>query len=257
MNGCAVPPPMDGVAASHRLPAAGIVALTGAGLSTASGIPDFRSPGGVWDRFDPMEFSIERFQADPGAFWDRRARLIAAMDYLEARPNRAHRALAEAARSGRLSSIITQNVDGLHAKAGTPGRRLIELHGNGHRTVCTDCGGEQDVHETLAARQEGQAPRCPCGGLRKPGVVLFGEPVTRMPEAIQEVQRARHLLVAGTSLQVHPAAGLVAVALALEIPVTICNRDPTPFDAAAHVLRGPVEDTVPGLLEDPAGADEG
>lgn len=225
-----------------------IVVFTGAGLSTDSGIPDFRSPGGVWERFDPMEFTIERFHADPDAFWERRARLIAAMDYLDAAPNAAHNAIAEAARDGRVAHVVTQNIDGLHAKAGTPADRLIELHGNGARVICTRCRRRALTVEVLMARNG--APRCTCGGVQKPDVVLFGEAVTAMPHAASVVADAATLLVVGTSLRVYPAAGLVDVARAHGADLVICNRDATPYDAhAVRVLRGPIVDEVPRILD--------
>ncbi len=230
-----------------------VVAFTGAGLSTASGVPDFRSPGGVWERFDASEFTIDRFHADPARFWDRRARLIAAMDYLDAAPNAAHVALAEAVLRGDVAAVVTQNVDGLHAKAGTPAERLVEVHGSGHRCVCLTCLRREDARSVLARRVDGEAPPCvataSCGGLMKPDVVLFGEPVAAMPEALSWVREAGTLLVAGTSLRVFPAAGLVDVALDAGAELVLVNREPTPCDGAAtRVLRGAVEDEIPRLL---------
>ncbi len=230
---------------AHRAPVH--VVLTGAGLSTDAGIPDFRSPGGVWERFDPMEFHIDRFHADPARFWQRRAKLIAAMDYLDVQPTEAHILLADAARDGWR--IITQNVDGLHAAAGTPAARLLEIHGNGRNTVCIDCGAKEPVEDTLARHVEGIAPRCDCSGLLKPDVVLFGEPVHGMVPAMEWVQDASHLLVIGTSLQVHPAAGLVGLAAADDTPITIVNRDPTPYDSLATVVQGDIQDNLPDVVE--------
>ncbi len=225
-----------------------VVVLTGAGVSTESGIPDFRSKGGVWDQFDPMEFTIERFHADPDAFWARRARLIAAMDYLKAKPNEAHHVLARAVADGRVKCLITQNVDGLHAKAGTPGDRLIEVHGNGRKTVCMDCGRRLPVEEALARQRDARAPRCDCSGVLKPDVVLFGEPVERIMEAMAVVADCRTLVVAGTSLSVWPVAGLAAQALDQGAALVVCNRDPTPFDASATVKRGPVSQSLAELF---------
>lgn len=229
-----------------------VVALTGAGVSTASGIPDFRSKGGLWDTFDPMEFTIQRFHADPARFWARRGAYITAARHLDARPNRAHLALARAATDGRVACIVTQNVDGLHQAAGTPPDRLIEVHGNGRTAVCLQCGRQEPIQDVLAtvAARPGAAPTCmACAGLLKPGVVLFGEAVTRMPEAAAAVRGAATLLVAGTSLQVYPAAGLVDQALAQGARLVLLNREPTPYDARAHaVRRGPVEDELAALL---------
>jgi NAD-dependent deacetylase len=227
-----------------------VVVLTGAGVSTASGIPDFRGKGGLWDTFDPMEFTIQRFHADPAAFWSRRAAYITAARHLDARPNRGHLALAKAARDGRVEAIVTQNVDGLHAKAGTPADRLLEVHGNGSRAACLRCGAKEPIGAVLEGLRPGVAPTCAaCGGLLKPDVVLFGEAVTAMPEAAALAGRARTLVVAGTSLQVYPAAGLVDLALAAGAAVLLLNREATPYDAhAAEVRRGPVEDELARLF---------
>jgi NAD-dependent deacetylase len=225
-----------------------VVVLTGAGVSTASGIPDFRSKGGLWDTFDPMEFTIQRFHADPAGFWSRRVAYITAAKHLDATPNRGHLALAKAAQDGRIEAIVTQNVDGLHGKAGTPPGRLLEVHGNGSLAVCLRCGAKEPIAGVLADVQAApkRAPTCAaCGGLLKPDVVLFGEAVTAMPEAAALVARARTLVVAGTSLQVHPAAGLVDLALARGARVVLLNREPTAYDgSASEVLRGPVEDEL-------------
>ncbi len=232
--------------------AAPIVVLTGAGVSTDSGIPDFRSRGGVWDKFDPAEFTIDRFHADPDTFWARRARLIAAMDYLNAEPNEAHNVLARAVADGRIALLITQNVDGLHAKAGTPADRLVEVHGNGRWSMCTGCGRRYPVEEALARQQDGRAPRCDCHGILKPGVVLFGEPVEHIGTAMRAVADCATLVVAGTSLTVWPVAGLAAQALDQGAALVICNRDPTPFDDAATIHRGPVSQSLARLFPSPA-----
>ena len=228
------------------------VVLTGAGVSTASGIPDFRSKGGLWDTFDPMEFTIQRFHADPAMFWSRRVAYITAARHLDAEPNAGHVALARAVRDGRVEAIVTQNVDGLHGKAGTPPERLLEIHGNGSRAACLRCGGKEPIAAVLADVQArpGAAPTCAaCGGLLKPDVVLFGEAVAAMPEAAALVGRARTLVVAGTSLQVHPAAGLVDLALARGARVVLLNREPTAYDRlASEVRRGPVEDELVRLF---------
>lgn len=217
--------------------------LTGAGVSTASGIPDFRSKGGLWDTFDPMEFTIQRFRQDPARFWERRAAYITAARHLDAQPNAGHLALARAARDGRVEAIVTQNVDGLHLKAGTPPERLVEIHGNGSRARCLSCAATESIAQVLADLSPGVAPTCmACAGLLKPDVVLFGEAVPRMAAAELLVDRARTLVVAGTSLQVYPAAGLVDLALSNGARVLLLNRDPTAYDhLASEVHRGPVE----------------
>lgn len=230
-----------------------VVVLTGAGVSTASGIPDFRSQGGLWDTFDPMEFTIQRFHADPAAFWSRRAAYITAARHLDAKPNAGHLALAGACRDGRVEHLVTQNVDGLHLKAGTPPDRLVELHGNGSRAVCLQCGATEPIGRVLADLRPAAAPTClACAGLLKPDVVLFGESADRMPEAAKRVAAARTLVVAGTSLQVYPAAGLVDLALANGAQVVLLNREATAYDRlAAVVRRGPVEDELAALFPRP------
>ncbi len=222
--------------------------FTGAGISTESGIPDFRSPGGVWEQFDPLEFHISRFLSEPTGFWEKRMRLIAAMDYLAAEPNEAHHVIAEATRAGRVHSVVTQNVDGLHGKAGTPPDRLIEIHGNGANCICMSCRRRTATEEVVEAYQ-GQAPRCACGGILKPDVVLFGEPVNAVGRAIQAVEAAERLIVVGTSLQVYPAAGLVDVAISHGAQVHIVNRESTPYDRVATALyRGPLGPELRALL---------
>ncbi len=223
-----------------------VVVLSGAGVCTASGIPDFRSPGGVWEQFDPLEFTIDRFYDDPDRFWDRRVRLIAAMDYLDAEPNEAHHILARAAREGLVATIITQNVDGLHSKAQTPPEKLIEVHGNGGKCICTACGQREPTLRVLERYETGFAPMCVhCGELLKPDVVLFGEPVYELESAQVAVQSCQTLIVVGTSLQVYPVAGLADLALRGGADLVVCNRDSTPYDPfAKQVLRG---DAVTGL----------
>lgn len=229
-----------------------VVVLTGAGVSTASGIPDFRSKGGLWDTFDPMEFTIDRFHADPARFWSRRVAYITAARHLDAKPNQGHLALARAARDGRVAAIVTQNVDGLHQAAGTPPERLIEVHGNGRTAVCLGCGRHEPIQAVLAGVQArpGDAPTClACAGLLKPGVVLFGEAVPRMAEAAAAVRGAATLVAAGTSLQVYPAAGLADQVLAQGGRLVVLNREPTAYDGqATSVLRGPVEHELARLF---------
>ncbi|MEM4781969.1 MAG: Sir2 family NAD-dependent protein deacetylase [Halalkalicoccus sp.] len=223
------------------------VALTGAGLSTASGIPDFRGSEGIWNaEFDPADFRIERFLSDPAGFWEDRLALHEAMFPGEIEPNDAHRALAAMESRGALDAVITQNTDGLHGEAGS--EELFELHGNAHRVVCTDCGRKSAAEPVRERVRGGECPpRCDCGGLFKPDVVLFGE---ALPEAIlAESQRlAREsdvFLACGSSLTVEPAASLPRATRGL---LAICNFDPTPHDErAAVVLREDVTDVLPAL----------
>jgi NAD-dependent deacetylase len=207
------------------------VVLTGAGVSTESGIPDFRSAGGIWAQYDPYEVaSIEAFHRDPERVWEFYARRLHVLG--DAAPNPAHVALAELESRGLVQAVITQNVDGLHAAAGS--RDVIEVHGSIASAVCLACGRrEEHVRELLPV------PRCGgCGAVLKPGVVMFGEllPVEAIDRATALAQRAELLLVVGTSLEVWPVAGLPEEALLHGGKLAIVNRDPTPYDARAELV---------------------
>ncbi len=182
------------------------VALTGAGVSTASGIPDFRGEDGIWNaEFDPGDFRIERFLSDPAGFWEDRVKLHEAMFGTEIEPNAAHDALAELESRDWLDAVITQNTDGLHGAAGS--KELFELHGNSHRVVCMDCGRKRDAKAVRERVRAGESPpRCDCGGLLKPDVVLFGEslPGAIMAEAQRRARESDVFLAIGSSLTVDP-----------------------------------------------------
>ena len=218
------------------------VALTGAGISTESGIPDFRSPTGIWAEYDPLEVaSIDAFRRDPAKVWEFYGRRLDVLAGAE--PNAGHLALAELERRGLLRAVITQNVDGLHAAAGT--RELVEVHGTVAQARCLSC-------DTVTPRDEVRAllpvPHCPrCGAVLKPDVVMFGEllPVAALERALQLVSEARLLIVVGSSLEVWPVAGLPDEAIAHGAKVVIVNRDPTPYDGVAHlVLRSSAGETL-------------
>ena len=183
------------------------VALTGAGISAESGIPTFRSKGGLWEKYDPIVYaSIEVFREDPSKYWTIRGDFIRNYDNYE--PNAAHHALAELEQIGIVRHVITQNIDGLHKKAGS--RNVSEIHGSLRETHCLSCGKEY-----LAPNiPEGIPPYCDCGGILKPNTVLFGEqlPADALETAYQESQSCRTMLVIGTSAVVQPAASLPAVA---------------------------------------------
>jgi NAD-dependent deacetylase len=207
------------------------VVLTGAGVSTESGIPDFRSAGGIWAQYDPYEVaSIEAFQRDAERVWEFYARRLDVLG--DAAPNPAHVALAELEARGLVQAVITQNVDGLHAAAGS--RDVIEVHGSIGSAVCLACGRrEEHVRELLPL------PRCAdCGAVLKPGVVMFGEllPVEAIDRATALAQNAELLLVVGTSLEVWPVAGLPDETLLHGGKLAIVNRDPTPYDARAELV---------------------
>lgn len=214
------------------------VVLTGAGHSTASGIPDFRSPDtGLWQQVDPMEVaSIYGFQRNPQAFYDWIRPLAKQM--MEAQPNPAHYALAELEQMGVLKAVITQNIDELHHRAGS--KRVLELHGTVRTATCTACRQRLETHEMWpAVVASAQMPHCPhCGGLLKPDVVLFGEllPVHILEEAQRESEQCDVMLVAGSSLEVYPAADLPLRALQAGAQVILVNYEPTYMDARATVV---------------------
>lgn len=211
------------------------VVLTGAGISTESGIPDFRSPGvGLWERIDPMEaMSVAAFWRDPARFY-RMASETWLPPLLQARPNVAHRVLAELEARGVVRAVITQNIDGLHQKAGS--RRVLEVHGHVRSARCTRCGRLYEMPELLQRiHQTAEAAWCACGGAIKPLVVLFGDPMPpAFEEALAEAARADLMVVVGSSLTVDPANALPALARR----VIINNLEPTWVDGRA-ALRLP------------------
>jgi NAD-dependent deacetylase len=219
------------------------VALTGAGVSTESGIPDFRSAGGIWAEFDPYEVgSIDAFRRDPARVWEFYALRLGVL--ADARPNDAHRALARLEAAGLLDAVITQNVDRLHAAAGS--RDVIEVHGSIDRAECLACGTQvSDLRGLLPL------PRCPrCGTVLKPGVVMFGEllPEAAMDRATRLARGAALLLVIGSSLEVWPVAGLPEETLAHGGKLAIVNRDSTRYDArAALVVQASAGDVLKPL----------
>jgi NAD-dependent deacetylase len=213
------------------------VVLTGAGISTESGIPDFRSATGIWAQYDPTEYAtIEAFRRDPEKVWDFYALRLEVL--AKAEPNAGHLALAELERRGLVQAVITQNIDGLHQRAGS--ENVIEVHGSIRTASCLECG------ETAAL--DHAAPRCPtCGALMKPGVVMFGEllPVDAMARAEGLVRETGLLVVVGSSLEVWPVAGLPEQAIAAGATLAILNRDATPFDGLASlVVREPAGETL-------------
>jgi NAD-dependent deacetylase len=231
--------------------ASSVVALTGAGISVPSGIPDFRSPGtGLWANVDPMEVAhISVWRSDPAGFWAFYGQRFATLE--GKRPNAAHRALASLEESGRLDAVITQNIDGLHAAAGT--RELIEVHGSIRTASCLADGRTYPLAETrrrLESAGDG-VPRCDCGAPLKPDVVLFGEllDATAMTRAGELAGGADLMIVVGSSLEVHPVAGLPELTLAAGGRLAIVTRSATPFDALAEVkLTGDGVEELDGVL---------
>ena len=231
----------DAVALAELIRSAGtVVALTGAGISVPSGIPDFRSPGtGLWENVNPMEVAhIDVFRRDPQRFWHFYGDRFTSLR--DKRPNGAHAALAELERRGALAAVVTQNIDGLHAAAGT--RELIEVHGSIAHSSCLECLAQyelEDVRARLAADPDG-VPRCDCGHALKPDVVLFGEflPEAAMDRAAELAERADLLLCVGSSLEVYPIAGLPSVTLRAGGAVAIVTQGATQYDDRAAVRLG-------------------
>ena len=216
------------------------VVLTGAGISTESGIPDFRSPTGIWAQYDPMEYAtIGAFRRDPSKVWEFYGLRFEALRTAE--PNAGHLALAELERCGLVAAVVTQNVDGLHLSAGS--QEVIEVHGSMRTASCLDCGEQVALDPA--------APQCPgCGSILKPGVVMFGEllPEGAMERASELARGAGLMLVVGSSLEVYPVAGLPEETLASGGALAIVNRGPTPYDALATVrIDGGAGETLAAL----------
>ena len=222
------------------------VVLTGAGISTESGIPDFRSTGGLWREFDPLDYgSIDSFRRDPVRIWEfygRRFRFLA-----DAEPNAAHVAVAELERRGLARAVVTQNIDLLHERAGS--EDVVEVHGSIREAHCLSCGRAEPLEAVLAQIDGGSAPTCPaCGSVLKPGVVMFGEllPAAAIARAHALAREAGLVLVVGSSLEVWPVAGLPLEARSF----AVVNRGPTALDdRAALVVDGSAGETLAALVE--------
>jgi len=223
------------------------VVLSGAGISTESGIPDFRSATGIWAQYDPMEYAtIDAFLADPAKVWDFYGKRLAVLG--DAEPNAGHRALADLEARGWVQAVITQNIDGLHERAGT--RELVEVHGSIGTSSCLDCGAVVAFDEVV---QLLPVPHCPnCDRVLKPDVVMFGEllPAEQIARAEQLAGGAGLMLVVGSSLEVYPVAGLPLQTLANGGTLAIVNRGSTPLDGRASVvLEGSAGKTLAALGE--------
>lgn len=217
-----------------------IVLFTGAGVSTESGIPDFRSPGGIWSKYDPDEFTIQRFLTSPDARRKQWKMLTDGSLTTEAKPNAAHYAIAELNSLGKLDCVISQNVGNLHQEAGVPDDKVLELHGNMRRSVCLTCRRRLPMREVLQMIQEGaEIPDCPhCHGILKPGAVFFGEglPQQTLMEATRRSQSCDLFIVIGSSLVVYPAAYMPTYARDAKAKLAIVNLSPTPLDRYATVV---------------------
>jgi NAD-dependent protein deacetylase/lipoamidase len=231
-----------------------VAVLTGAGISTDSGIPDFRGPQGIWTRNPAAEklSTYQNYVSDPELrqrSWQNRL----AHPAWQARPNAAHLALARLTASDVDTQVITQNIDGLHQKAGTPPDRVIELHGTMHATACVSCGDSTSMAEALARVRGGEAdPACAqCGGILKSATVMFGQALD--PEvfgrAVAAARACDLFLAVGSTLTVEPAASLCGIAVQGGARLIIVNHDPTPYDPlATATIRQPIGEAIPGLV---------
>jgi NAD-dependent deacetylase len=232
-----------------------VVVLTGAGISTDSGIPDFRGPQGVWTRNPVAEklSNIHYYMADPEV---RKASWKARMDHTawSAKPNAGHLALAALEKRGKLHALITQNIDELHQMAGNSPERVIEVHGTMRKVVCMECGMTAPMQKALDRVRAGEAdPPCrDCGGILKSATISFGQNL--VPEVIDAAMRAAGeadlFLAIGSTLQVYPVAGAVPLARTAGAKIVIVNAERTQFDDIAHaVFREPISQVLPGLLQ--------
>lgn len=224
-----------------------VIAVTGAGISVESGIPDFRSPGGIWDTYPPEQYAtVDAFMADPDRVWTMWYALGALLGNVT--PNAAHRALTMLQDLGRLRAVITQNIDNLHQEAGC--LEVIEYHGNARQMRCLRCDGTRALD---ILKRTDRAPRCACGGVMKPDVVLFGDYIPEEAAAAADyaARAADVVLIVGTSATVYPAAQIPVTAKLHGAFIIECNLEPTGFshNITDAFLRGPAGTTLPALAE--------
>jgi len=234
------------LAAANRL-----IVFTGAGISAESGIPTYRGAGGIWTKYNPEKYaSIDYFRRDPGYYW-RFFKEVRMGMMTSAEPSPAHTSVAELEKAGRVSAVITQNIDGLHQKAGSV--RVLELHGNTTRFYCFDCYAPYTMEDVRLQLETMEIPLClKCRGVLRPDVVLFGEmlPTEVVDDATREAQLCDSLLVIGSSLVVYPAANLPYQAKLAGARLAIINIDPTPLDSIADVrLFSPAGEIVPPAVK--------
>jgi len=230
-----------------------VVVFTGAGISTESGIPDFRSPGGIWTKMMPVQF--QDYLADPQArrvSWQRRFEMEETWNAVQ--PNDGHRVIAELAKRGKVTHVITQNIDALHQAAGVPDDQVIELHGNTRYAKCLDCGTRMEISEIRNHFDtHGDAPDClECGGIVKTATISFGQPMPedKMARAEEATLDCDLMLVAGSSLGVYPAAGFPLLAKKKGAALAILNRDATPLDGYADlVLNREIGPTLRAVIQ--------
>ena len=229
------------------------VVFTGAGVSTESGIPDFRSPGGIWTKYQPIDFR-EFISSDEARreTWRRKIAVDEAVS--QAHPNRGHRAIAHLVTRGKVSGVITQNIDGLHQRSGVPDKKVIELHGNGTYATCLDCARRYELEDMFAAfKADEEPPVCDCGGFIKSATISFGQPMPfeAMRRAQAETLNCDLFIAIGSSLVVYPAASFPGVAKQNGSRLVILNREPTDLDYMADLVLnleiGPTLGEVTGV----------
>lgn len=231
-----------------------VLAITGAGLSTASGIPDFRGPQGRWTTDpDAHKISTLSYYLDDPAIRRKAWQARADAAFWAAQPNAGHLALVDLERAGKLAGVVTQNTDGLHLEAGTSPELLHEVHGSARTWRCEECGATGPMSEMLARLEAGEDdPDCPeCGGVTRATVILFEEPLEAdvLQRSVALAETADLVIAVGTSLTVHPVAGLVPYAFGHSARVVIVNAEETPYDYLADaVLREPIQDVLPRLV---------
>jgi NAD-dependent deacetylase len=231
-----------------------VVAFTGAGVSTESGIPDFRSPGGIWTKFDPEDFTIDKFLHSAETRRKQWRFLLEGGLFAQAMPNRAHLAIADLEKLGKLACVITQNIDNLHQRAGNDPAKVFELHGNMNWLRCLDCYEAYRLEDILAKpRTADDVPECErCRGILKPDVVFFGEslPPQALSRATHHASNCDLLLVVGSSLVVYPAAYMPMYAKNAGAKLVIINRDATSYnDMADLVIQHSAGETMSRILE--------
>lgn len=229
------------------------VVFTGAGVSTESGIPDFRSPGGIWSRFDPEDFTYQKFISDPAARKKHWQLLREGGLTTQAQPNPAHHAIAELYALGKLDCVITQNVDNLHQRAGLPHEQVFELHGNLLWLLCLDCGRRYPFEQMQTRLMAEEIPDCEaCHGILKPNAVFFGEalPVDVLTEATNRAYACDLFIVVGSTLVVYPAAYMPMYAASAGAKLVIINLSSTPMDGQAHiVIRAKAGEVMPKIMQ--------
>ncbi|HJX13683.1 MAG TPA: Sir2 family NAD-dependent protein deacetylase [Dehalococcoidales bacterium] len=230
-----------------------LVVFTGAGISTESGIPDFRSPGGIWERFDPDDFTIDKFRSSPDSRRKQWRILKEGLLTDKAAPNAAHIAVAELYRMGKLDCVITQNIDNLHQKAGVPDDRVFELHGNMQFVLCLDCGRRYPLGDIKPRLDRGEEiPDClECRGMLKPDIVMFGEqlPYDVLQEAGRRAMASDLFIVIGSTLVVYPAAFMPLYAVEAGAGLIIVNLSATPMDdRAAVVIRAKAGEAMSAVV---------